>query len=367
MKIIITICAAILMTTTVFAQSPNKMSYQAVIRNTSNTLVTSTAVGMRISILQTTPSGTAVYVETQTPTTNANGLVSIEIGGGTVVTGNFANINWANGPYFVKTETDPIGGSNYTITGTSQLLSVPYALYAAKAGNIATIPSLSTVQRDSIPNPATGLLIYNNTSGCFDYFNGTAWIGLTGQGSLWYADNDGDGYGNTGVTSLSCNQPQGYVNIGGDCNDNNNNINPGMNEMCDGVDQNCDGVIDEGLFQACYSGPAGNQNVGICQPGLSTCVNGIWGVCIGEILPSAEICNGLDDNCNGQVDEGASTPVQNGNINCSNVLTCNPGFANCDGSIVNGCEVNLMSSPASCGACGNACPMGMSCINGVCQ
>jgi hypothetical protein len=90
---------------------------------------------MRISILQTTPSGTAVYVETQTPTTNANGLVSIEIGGGTVVVGNFSTINWANGPYFVKTETDPTGGTNYSITGTSQLLSVPYALYAATAGN----------------------------------------------------------------------------------------------------------------------------------------------------------------------------------------------------------------------------------------
>ncbi len=129
-KKIITICAAILMTASVFAQSPNKMSYQAVIRNNSNTLVTSSAVGMRISILQTSPSGTAVYVETQTPTTNANGLVSIEIGGGTVVSGNFANIDWANGPYFVKTETDPTGGTSYSITGTSQLLSVPYALFA---------------------------------------------------------------------------------------------------------------------------------------------------------------------------------------------------------------------------------------------
>jgi hypothetical protein len=130
MKRIITIFAAILMTACVFAQSPNKMSYQAVIRNTSNALVTNSAVGMRISILQTTPSGTAVYVETQTPTTNANGLASIEIGGGTVVSGNFSTIDWASGPYFVKTETDPAGGTSYTITGTSQLLSVPYALHA---------------------------------------------------------------------------------------------------------------------------------------------------------------------------------------------------------------------------------------------
>ncbi len=124
-----------LITAHLFAQSPDKMSYQAVIRNSSNKLVINSAVGMKISILQTTATGTAVYVETQKPTTNINGLVSIEIGSGTVVSGTFANIDWSEGPYFIKTETDPNGGTSYTITGTSQLLSVPYALYAKKAGN----------------------------------------------------------------------------------------------------------------------------------------------------------------------------------------------------------------------------------------
>ncbi|HNI17051.1 MAG TPA: hypothetical protein PLB13_21080, partial [Cyclobacteriaceae bacterium] len=120
MKRIITLFAVILMTANVFAQAPNKMSYQAVIRNSSNALVTNSAVGMRISILQTSATGTAVYVETQNPTTNANGLATLEIGGGTAVSGNFANINWASGQYFIKTETDPTGGTSYTITGTSQ-------------------------------------------------------------------------------------------------------------------------------------------------------------------------------------------------------------------------------------------------------
>lgn len=137
MKKLFTILVAVLLTVSVFAQSPQKMSYQAVIRNSSNTLIINTNIAMQISILQGSASGTAVYVETQTPTTNANGLTSIEIGGGTVLSGNFSTINWANGPYFVKTETDPdgtTGGIYYTITGTSQLLSVPYALYAANAG-----------------------------------------------------------------------------------------------------------------------------------------------------------------------------------------------------------------------------------------
>lgn len=133
-KIFIITFALLLIIASSFAQAPNKMSYQAVIRNSSNALVTNAAVGMRISILQASATGTAVYVETQNPTTNANGLASLEIGGGTVVNGTFSTIDWTNGPYFVQTEIDPTGGTNYTITGTSQLLSVPYALYAASSG-----------------------------------------------------------------------------------------------------------------------------------------------------------------------------------------------------------------------------------------
>lgn len=136
MKKIITFCAAILMTASVFAQAPEKMSYQAVIRDAGNTLITDQAIGMQISILQGSISGASVYVETQTPNTNNNGLVSIEIGSGTVVSGNFATIDWANGPYFVKTETDPTGGTSYSITGSSQLLSVPYALHSKTTDSI---------------------------------------------------------------------------------------------------------------------------------------------------------------------------------------------------------------------------------------
>lgn len=135
MKKFSTILAAILLTAGIYAQSPQKMSYQSVIRNSSSQLITNQSVGMKISILQGSAFGTSVYVETQTSTTNANGLVTIEIGGGTPVTGTFATVNWANGPYFLKTETDPAGGTNYTITGTSQLLSMPYALYAKTAEN----------------------------------------------------------------------------------------------------------------------------------------------------------------------------------------------------------------------------------------
>ncbi|MBO7629675.1 MAG: fibrobacter succinogenes major paralogous domain-containing protein, partial [Bacteroidales bacterium] len=119
----------------VFAQAPEKFTYQAVVRNANNTLVANSQVGVRVSILQGSTSGSAVYVETQTATTNANGLMTLSIGGGSVQQGTFANIDWANGPFFLKTETDPNGGSNYTVTSTQQLLSVPYALYAKTAEN----------------------------------------------------------------------------------------------------------------------------------------------------------------------------------------------------------------------------------------
>jgi hypothetical protein len=115
MKYLVTILATVLLTASVYAQSPEKMSYQAVIRNSSDVLVTNTQVGMQISILQGTIYGAAVYVETQTPTTNANGLVSIEIGEGTVLNGDFSSIDWADGPYYIKSESDPAGGTHYLI------------------------------------------------------------------------------------------------------------------------------------------------------------------------------------------------------------------------------------------------------------
>lgn len=116
------------------AQAPQKMSFQAVLRDGSDALLVNSAVGMRISVLQGSPAGTAVYAETHAVTTNANGLATLEIGTGTPVSGTFAAIDWASGPYFLKTETDPDGGTNYSIAGTSELLSVPYALHAANSG-----------------------------------------------------------------------------------------------------------------------------------------------------------------------------------------------------------------------------------------
>jgi len=157
MEKVFSILAALLLMANVYAQSPEKMSYQAVIRNNLNTLVTNQPIGMRISILQGSANGTVEYLETQTPTTNGNGLVSIEIGGGAVVSGTFSSIDWANGPFFITTETDPTGGTTYTITGTSQLLSVPYALHAKTAETLQVgVPETDPIFGASVARGITG-------------------------------------------------------------------------------------------------------------------------------------------------------------------------------------------------------------------
>ena len=135
MKSIYTLIA-LLFSLNFYGQVPQKFSYQAVVRNANSQLVSSNTVGVKISILQGNSSGTVVYSETHSPITNANGLFSIEIGGGSMVSGNFSSINWSEGPFFIKSEVDIQGGSDYTIEGVTQLLSVPYALYAEKAGNV---------------------------------------------------------------------------------------------------------------------------------------------------------------------------------------------------------------------------------------
>jgi len=149
------------------AQLPQKFSYQAVVRNSSNALVINKQVGMQISILQGSPNGSAVYTETLTPTTNGNGVISIEIGGGV----GFSMIAWANSTHFIKIETDTNGGTNYSITGISQLLNIPYALHSKTSEGVV---SMTQFQIDAL-TPAAGLIVYNSTSKELIFYNGTLW------------------------------------------------------------------------------------------------------------------------------------------------------------------------------------------------
>ena len=165
MKKITTLIILLLCAVSLFAQAPEKFSYQAVVRNASNALVSDAQVGVRVSILQGSANGNAVYVETHSATTNANGLLTVEIGGGSVQQGSFADIDWANGPYFLKTETDPNGGNSYMVTSTQQLLSVPYALYAKEAGNGFSGDYNDLTNLPQIPQIPADISAFNNDAG----------------------------------------------------------------------------------------------------------------------------------------------------------------------------------------------------------
>jgi hypothetical protein len=134
-KLLICILLSVVFESNSHSQAPEKISYQAVVRDAENNLVANSDIGMRISILQGSDDGDAVYSETQVVESNENGLVSLAIGEG-VSKSNFSAINWSDGPYFIKTEFDINGGTSYTITGVSQLLSVPYAMHSKTAENI---------------------------------------------------------------------------------------------------------------------------------------------------------------------------------------------------------------------------------------
>tara|TARA_R110001592_G_scaffold363221_2_gene681598 strand:- start:10381 stop:11889 length:1509 start_codon:yes stop_codon:yes gene_type:complete len=133
-RILLTIVAAAALTISAFGQSPEGFAYQAVVRDAGNTILNNQPVGIQLTIQQGSIGGTAVYTETFAPTTNVFGLVSLQIGSGTS-NDDFASIDWANGPYFIETAVDVSGGTTYDVMGTSQMMSVPYALYAKSSGS----------------------------------------------------------------------------------------------------------------------------------------------------------------------------------------------------------------------------------------
>lgn len=200
----------------IYAQAPQRMSYQAVMRNSAGQLLINRTVGLKISILQGSSGGTAVYIETQAPTTNANGLVSLQVGGGTVVSGNFSTINWGADSYYIKTEVDPAGGTAYSITSTTQLLSVPYALYSVNTASPMVYPaagipvSTGSAWSSSITdNSANWNTAYNNRISTFSTTgnNGPATFS---SNTLNIPEYTLAGLGGIGLSALSASLPLSY-------------------------------------------------------------------------------------------------------------------------------------------------------------
>ena len=178
-----------------FSQSPEKFSFQSVVRDAQNNIVSNVNVGVRMSILQGSATGTIVYMETHNAVTNQNGLFTIEVGNGVVQNGNFSNINWGSGTYYSKTEIDPLGGTNYTITGIAQMLSVPYALYAKNSGNLLNQWSHGSTS-PQVNQGTVGDYYFNTLTGDVYQKNST---------STWtLISNLMGGQGNPGANGINC-------------------------------------------------------------------------------------------------------------------------------------------------------------------
>lgn len=228
MKQLFTFLVAVILTPSAYAQIHQKMSYQAVIHDDNNNLLINKSVGMQVSILKDSATGTAVYVERQSTFSNNKGLVRIEIGMGKAVLNTFDAIDWASGPYFMKIETDPDGGKNYRITGTSQLLSVPYVLYAENSGSSVPgpqgLPGVKGVVGDRITHKigeyyGGGIVFYVYDDGqhgliaaTVDESSGVGWYLLNGRNKWEMANARGIGAGKANTAIIV--SEEGYFDAG---------------------------------------------------------------------------------------------------------------------------------------------------------
>ncbi len=189
--------------------------------------------------------------------------------------------------------------------------------------------------------------------------------GMTDENVLltFYGDGDGDGYGVAGTTMMGCVAPTGYAAQSGDCNDASAAVHPGVTETCNLVDDDCVGGVDDGLSCSCTNGmmQSCGTDQGECMRGMQTCSGGTWGMCMGETGPAAETCNGLDDDCNASIDDGAASSScasrPNAAANCNAgacVYACSGTFITCDSASpgdATGCEVDPVTDAEHCGGC----------------
>jgi hypothetical protein len=203
------------------AQSPDKMSYQAVLRNVDGTLMKDQAVSIQISILQSSATGTTVYQEDHSPSTNLNGLVSLHIGTGNTTSGTFSAIDWSAGPYFLQTDIDPAGGTNYVISSTTELISVPFALYANKADSlVGGITETDPIFNSSVAKGITSsdTTYWNNKLDGYTetdpLFNSSVAKGITSTDTAyWNANQDVDSTNE--LQSISMNNDTLSLSLGG--------------------------------------------------------------------------------------------------------------------------------------------------------
>jgi uncharacterized protein (TIGR02145 family) len=388
MNKIYTFISALLVSATLWAQAPQKFSYQAMVRGANNELVANKTVGMKISLLQTSETGNTVYEETQTPTSNTNGMVSIAIGGGTKVSGDFATIDWANGPYFIKTETDPAGGTNYSLISTNQLLSVPYALYAGNSqpgpkGDKGDVGDQGDAGKD-------GLIAAGTAIGNTAYWDGSQWV-LNNN----FIFNNGE---NVGINN-SLPDPSSILDVK---STNKGFLPPRMTKLQrDGILSPAEGLVIFNSTSKCFEVWSGTSWISMCEgacvpspnqanaglDNISTSLNytlqgntptigkGQWTIesGVGGVIANSTDPKSLFSGLYGKnytLKWSISTACSTSSDEVIISFPCEIGTANCNGIDMDGCEINTNTSLTNCGACGNVCVFQTAiaqCVNGACS
>ena len=226
------------------AQSPRQFNWQSILRNSSGEVIANQTVGIEISIRNGTAQGTVVFRETHSANTNSFGMVELDIGSGTPVTGSISSINWGSGKKYLEIKLDASGGSNYISMGTSRILSNPYSLHARETYGIT---SLTTAQIDTLSSPWLGMMVMNSDTRKINYYDGYGWIEIIGIRQTGF---------NCGEPLLDARDGQYYntVEINNKCWMA-ENLNYGV--MIPGTDNQSDNGIDE---KYCYQNNPGQCN-----------------------------------------------------------------------------------------------------------
>lgn len=191
-KLSFTLCLVMVLTITAIAQPPQAFTYQAVVRDNTGAILQLTTVGIRINIHDEVAGGTIIYQENFTEMTNQFGLVNLEIGTGTATIGTFLEIDWGTNSKFMEVEIDQSGGTAYVSMGTSEIISVPYALYCEGTGKVES-PGLVKIAADT-DKDGDGQIEFGTAD--------TTRMTITSDGRVGIGTDDPDGIFQVGTGSV---------------------------------------------------------------------------------------------------------------------------------------------------------------------